>query len=142
MVKKVFVDSNVVISSLISSKGASYLLLNQISNFKFFISNISQNELTKVATRLGIDQAKLKSLLQERFEKVHLKQNLKEIELDYSEYILDPDDAHIVAGAKESKVNFLIIYNTRHFKADKIKQDFNIIVMTSATLLQYLRSVA
>lgn len=141
MVKKIFVDSDVVISSLISSLGASYFLLNQTSNLKFYISNISQKELIEVADRLKIAQGKLKNLLKKRFKKIHLKGDLAEIRLNYSEYTTDLDDTHIVAGAKESKVNFLISYNTRHFKIDKIKQDFNIMVMTPAIFLQYLRSV-
>lgn len=141
MLKKIFVDSDVIISSLISSSGASYFLLNQTSNLKFYISNISHKELVEVVDRLKIAQDKLKNLLKKRFKKINLKDDLAEIKLSYSEYITDPDDTHIVAGAKEAKVNFLISYNTKHFKVDKIKQDFNIVVMTPAIFLQYLRSI-
>lgn len=141
MFKKVFVDSDVIISSLISSLGAAYFLLNQARGLKFFISNISQKELIEVANRLKIDQVKLEKLFQKRFKKVFIKEKLEEIKLNYSEHTIDPDDAHIIAGAKESKVGFLIFYNIRHFKTDKIKKDFNIAVMTPASFLQYLRSI-
>lgn len=140
MPKKIFVDSDVVISSLISSSGAAYFLLNQISNLKFYISNISHKELIKVAERLKINQEKLKNLLQGRFIKVQLKETLVEIKLIYSEYVEDIDDTHVVAGAKEAGANFLVSYNTRHFKVDKTKQDFNIAILTPAMFLQYLRS--
>lgn len=140
MIKKVFVDSDVIISSLISSTGASYFLLNQTSNLEFYISNISEKELTEVADRLEINQDKLQNLLKKRFKEVQIE-DLVKIKLNYSEYTIDLDDIHIVAGAKESKVNFLISYNTRHFKIDRIRQDFNIVVMTPATFLQYLRSI-
>ncbi|MDO8573184.1 MAG: PIN domain-containing protein [Candidatus Daviesbacteria bacterium] len=141
MFKKVFVDSDVIVSSLISSLGAAYFLLNQARGLEFFISNISQKELIGVADRLKIDQAKLEKLFQKRFKKVFIKEKLEEIELNYSEYTIDPDDAHIIAGASKSKASFLISYNIRHFKTDKIKKDFNIAVMTPASFLQYLRSV-
>lgn len=144
MVKKIFIDSDVVISSLISSLGAAYFLLNEAEELESYISNISQKELSEVADRLKISQEKLKDLLKRRFKKIHIKEikeDLAEIKLNYSEYTTDPDDTHIVAGAKEAKVNFLISYNTKHFKVDKIKQDFNIVVMTPAIFLQYLRSI-
>lgn len=142
MSKKVFVDSDVIISSLISSSGAAYFLLNQAHGLKFFISNISQNELLEVAKELKLDQAKLKNLLRKRFEKVPIKEKLAEIKLSCCEYTIDPGDAHIIAGAKESKANFLVSFNVRHFKTDKIKKDFNIAVITPANLLQYLRSIS
>ena len=141
MVKKIFVDSDVVISSLISSSGASYFLLNQAANLECYISNISQKELVEVAKRLKISQDKLKNLLRQRFKKIYIKENLTEIKLGYSEYTIDSDDTHIVAGARQSKANFLISYNTGHFKIDKIKQAFNMTVMTPAVFLQYLRSL-
>lgn len=140
MVKKIFVDSDVVISSLISSAGASYFLLNQTSNLKFYISNISEKELTEVADRLKIDQIRLKNLLQNRFKKIRLEQ-LEEIQVKYSKYAIDPNDIHIIAGAKVAGVSYLISYNTKDFKIDKIKADFNIAVMTPASFLQYLRSI-
>lgn len=140
MIKKVFVDSDVIISSLVSSTGASYFLLNQTSNLEFYISNISQKELIEVADRLKISQNKLQNLLKKRFKEVQIE-DLAKIRLNYSEYTVDLDDIHIVAGARQSKVNFLISYNTRHFKIDRIKQDFNIVVMTPAIFLQYLRSI-
>ena len=116
MSRNVFVDSDVIISSLISSLGAAYFLLNKAAGLKFFISNISQKELTEVAGRLKLDQAKLKDLLRKRFKKVLIKEQLEEIKLNYSGHTIDPDDAHIIAGAAKSKANFLISYNIRHFK--------------------------
>ncbi len=142
MSKKVFVDSDVIISSLISSSGAAYFLLNQARGLEFFISNISQDELMEVAKRLKLEKTKLKNLLGKRFKKVLIKEKLSEIKLSYCGYTVDPDDAHIVAGARESKVNFLISYNIRHFKTDKIKKDLNVAVITPANLLQYLRSIS
>lgn len=126
---KMFVDSDVVISSLISDKGAAYQLLNlNDNNLIRIISNLSQKELKIVMSRLNIDKPlpKLEII------------NIKDIK-KYSAYSLDPNDAHIIAGADQSKSRFLITYNLRHYKIDKIKQDLDIIVTTPGTFLQYLR---
>ena len=141
MALKIFVDSDVVLSSLMSSTGAAYLLLNMTDDLDLFISNISFKELEEVADRLNLKQEKLKSLIDKRFSIVKLKDSGEKIKEQFADYILDQDDAHIVAGAKEAKTQFLVTYNTRHFKTDKLKKDFDIILTTPANLLQYLRSV-
>jgi len=141
MALKVFVDSDVVISSLISSTGAAFLLLNQTTDLELFISNTSKDELEKVVDRLDLSSVLLKQLTQTRFTIINLEKTLEEIKKDFEDYVLDIDDAHIVAGAKKAEVNFLISYNTKHFKVDKIKDDFNIILTTPSNLLQYLRSI-
>ena len=137
---KIFVDSDVVISSIISLVGAAYFLVNS-KNLTLFISNLSFLELKIVTERLNIDKSKLNELIKKRFHTVQLKGELGVLKEKYKDYVTDLNDAHIVAGATKAKVKFLISYNIKHFKVDKIKRDFNIIVTTPAHLLQYLRSI-
>lgn len=137
---KVFVDSDVVISSLLSTKGAAYLLLNNQKS-KFAISNVSKKELEKVTDRLEISQNKLQSLTKRRLKTVKLTKDLTKIKRDFKDYTNDPDDAHIVAGAAEAKAKFLLTYNIRHFNRQKISEDFGITALTPAQYLQYLRSL-
>lgn len=134
---KIFLDSDVVISSLISDKGAAYLLVNQLKVEKF-ISNLSISELKQVFKRLNLDPDNLE-LTTKRFEMVKLKQ-VRIIKKEFEDYVSDLNDSHVVAGAFQARVKFLITYNLRHFKIDKIKEDFNIIVLTPVNFLQYLRS--
>lgn len=141
MALKVFVDSDVAISSLISPTGAAFLLLNQTDDLDLFISNISLKELENVAERLHLEQEKLKTLTATRFSIVHLPDTREEVKTTFSDFVLDRDDSHIVAGATKAEVQFLITYNTRHFKADKVRTDFTIILATPANFLQYLRSL-
>lgn len=136
---EVFVDSDVVVSSLISNKGAAYLLLNKKS-LKCIISNFSILELGIVADRLGIDKAALKRLIKNRLKQVNLKENAQNLKEKFKSYVSDQNDAHIVAGAKNAGVKFLISYNVKDFKTDRIKEDFDIIVTTPANFMQYLRS--
>lgn len=139
---KIFADSDVVISSLISELGAAYYLINRVKNLKLIISNYSKEELNIVCTRLNINKLKLKKLIKGRFEVIKVEKNIKEIKHQFKDYTLDPNDAHIVAGAELSQADFLITYNLKHFKVDKIKKDLGIYILNPANLLQYLRSLS
>lgn len=134
-----FVDSDVVISSLLSTKGASFFLFGQ-TKINLFISSLSFKELKIVVKRLGIEKHKLNALLKRRLKIITLKGTKQEIKEKYQNYVLDQNDAHIIAGAVAAKVKFLLSYNLKHFKSEKIKKDFNIILLTPAGFLQYLRS--
>jgi len=136
-----FIDSDVVISSLLSSKGAAFLLINNTTEFTLYVSNHSKKELDIVVTRLGISINKLNFLLENKLNLVQLKQTVKEAKRDYIKYVTDENDAHIVLGAMETKARFLISYNIRHFNIEKIKIDFDILVMTPGQFLQYIRSL-
>ena len=135
----VFVDSDVIISSLLSEKGASFFLFSQ-TKVDLFISSLSLKELKIVVKRLGIEEHKLDTLIEKRLKVVILEKTKREIEKKYQNYVLDKDDTHIVAGARQAKVKFLLSYNLRHFRKEKIKEDFKIILLTPASFLQYLRS--
>lgn len=136
----VYFDSDVVISSLLSQTGAAYYLLNE-SSITPVVSSVSLDELKKVTSRLDIDQKGLTQLIKKRLKVVSIKQSIASLKLKYSAYVLDIDDAHIVAGAQAAKVDFLLTYNLKHYKTAKLKDDFNIQVLTPALFLQYLRSL-
>lgn len=130
---KVFLDSDVVISSLLSSAGAAYLLVNKKSVVKY-ISNLSVKEIKIVAKRLGIKSPAVNKLIN-HIKIVRLKKD------SGKNYVTDVNDSHIIAGAVTAKVRFLLSYNLKHFKIEKIKRDFNILVYRPAQFLQYLRSL-
>jgi len=138
---KVFVDSDVIISSLLSSSGAAHFLLHNTDAVKPYISNLSLQEIRIVTERGAIDSKKLASLLEGHIEIVQLEYTTETVKAAYNNYVVDVNDAHIVAGANEAKAKFLVSYNTKDFKAEKIKQDFAVILITPAHLLQYLRSI-
>ena len=135
----VFVDSDVVVSSLISHTGAAYLLLTQ-SLIKPIITTLSLQELQRVVVRLNIAPQLLEELVRTHCTVITLEEPMEDLQKQYEHYVFDPFDAHIVAGAKRADVRFLISYNLKHFNIDKIKEDLDIRVMTPGTFLQYLRS--
>lgn len=134
----IFVDSDVVISSLISKTGAAYFF-TQKPNINKFISNISFSEQLEVVKRLKLDREELEKLIKNSFSIIKLE-NIDSIKEQYQKYVFDKNDAHIVAGAVEAKARFLISYNLKDFKIEEIKKDFKIIILTPALFLQYLRS--
>ena len=135
----VFLDSDVIISALISKKGAAFLLVNNKEITKY-ISNISLKEIRIVIKRLKLNLKKFESILV-NFEIIKIGDNLDEIKNKYNKFVTDKNDAHIVCGIEKSKANFLITYNLKHFNKDLIKQNLKIITLTPALFLQYLRSL-
>jgi predicted nucleic acid-binding protein len=137
---KVFVDSDVIISSLISTKGAAYLLLSEQES-NFIISDLSRVELERVVRELNLNQDMLQDLIKKRLKTIKLTTDLEKISKDFQNYTSDVNDIHIVAGAAKAKVRFLLTYNIKHFHRQKIKENLGIIVLTPAQYLQYLRSL-
>ena len=135
-----FIDTDVIISSLISEAGAANFLTRESSVVRFIL-NVSEEEAREVAERLKLDEVELGKQLNKRFSKILLKESLSDIKRKYEKYVLDIDDAHIVAGAEKGKVRFLITYNIKDYRRDKIKEDLGILVMRPAQFLQYLRSL-
>lgn len=138
---KLFIDSDVIISSLLSPSGAAFYLLNKSTIPQLFISNFSQKELLLVIQKLAIPEAKLHTLIKQRLKIITIKENIEQIKKEYVAYVLDHNDAHIVKGAHKAKADFLITYNTKDYRQEIIKQNLDIIVTTPANILQFLRSV-
>lgn len=136
--EKVFIDSDVFISAVISNKGASNLLLtNKWSGYDFVISNISVHEIKIVSNRLNLSSIFVNKLL----KKLEFCDLIDGDLLKYQKYVLDVNDAHVVSGTVTSGSRFLLTYNQKHFKIDLLKDDFSILVMTPAMFLQYYRSI-
>lgn len=138
--KKVFVDSDVVLSSLLSSKGAANFLLNEV-DLKPVISDVSLLEIERGIAKLSLDKNQLKNLVKNRLDLIELKESTKKIKESFENYIFDENDAHIVAGAKKAKAKVILSYNLKHFNRQKIIEDFGITVLTPGQYLQYLRSL-
>ncbi len=136
---RVFIDTDVFISSLLSKKGAAFELLTKQSRLKKYISNYSQKEIFRTAQKLKIEKNKVKKKLQQ-CQQINISQSIKKILQTYISYVNDKNDAHILAGAIKSNSKFLVTYNLRDYKINLIKNDFEIICLKPANLLQILRN--
>lgn len=133
----VFVDTDVIISSVISSRGASRMLIDSLEVVKT-ISNISLVEIKKVSQRLQLSDKSLQATLV-KCECVSIDANNSRSKTRFGKYVVDEDDAHIVAGVVEAKLGILVTFNQKDFKREFLKRDFEIIILSPGEMLQYLR---
>ncbi|MDP2860239.1 MAG: PIN domain-containing protein [bacterium] len=175
----VFIDTDVVISALISSTGAAHLILHENREITAMISQTTLKEILEVSDRLGISTKTVSSLLKKislkkvrtlrrTSEPLYQKSETpaspvcrqagpagrpypsrlggtgtgvnRELFENYDEFVYDQNDRHIVASAHQTKSNFLITYNLRHYNKNKIRAKLNIVVVSPGEFLQYLRS--
>lgn len=136
---RVFVDSDVVVSAIISQTGAAHLIMNDDRVGKF-ISNFSIEELNLVIHRLKLSPATLKLLL-DKAHVIDIKQSKTQVKQRFSGSTNDENDAHVVAGTVVAKAKFLLTYNQKHYNTDQIKNELGITVLTPALFLQYRRSL-
>lgn len=136
---KIFVDSDVIISSLLSEHGASRAVLRQ-KEICAIISNYSIAEIRIVIDRLGIRRESFEELLEQTLSTVTLEDSLEEIRRSKNDCVYDIHDAHIVAGAVYSEADFIATYNRKDYNHGRIKDDFGILICTPGQLLQFLRT--
>jgi predicted nucleic acid-binding protein len=132
---KIFLDADVIISALLSKTGASYEVLKNKKVDKFASLQV-QKEVRGVSKRLN-----LKNKIPSSLKVLKLGLTKKSLLEKYQDYVYDADGSHVVAGAIISKSGFLLTHNIRHFKVDRIKSSFDVLVTTPGSFLQYLRSV-
>ena len=133
----VFLDTDVIISSLLSQSGASYELITY-TKVKKIISTAVKEEVVLVSERHGIEPKKVTALLK-NIKIISINLSREHILKSYSKFVFDNEDSHIVAGAQKSSSNILLTHNTKHYNATKIKNDLDIVVMKPGNFLQYLR---
>ena len=135
----VFLDTDVIISSLLSRTGASYNVINNPKIEKEITSSI-EKEVKEVSKRLNIsEQYTNKTLKKVRVMTIGMTKN--DLMKNYKDYVIDEEDIHVVAGAHKSKSKFLLSHNSRHYKINKIEIDLGILVIKPGNFLQYLRSI-
>ncbi|MBP9690446.1 PIN domain-containing protein [Candidatus Woesebacteria bacterium] len=138
---KVYFDSDCIISSIISQKGAAYLLRERVKNKQIhgYISSISVCEVTKAIPILNLSTQATQYALGE-FEMIQLSSTALSYGKKYVDYVSDVYDGHVVAGAIDAKARFLVTYNAKHFQIERLKRDHNIILLSPGMMVQYLRS--
>ena len=135
---KVFLDTDVIISALLSKTGASFEIIKSPKVDKIVSTGI-EREVAEVAKRLKIDRKDVKRVLKNCQIK-SLSLTKKNIIDKYSSHVFDKEDAHVIAGADLSESKFLLTHNVRHYNADRINNKLRVIVLKPGNFLQYLRS--
>jgi len=136
---QVFLDTDVVISALLSKTGASYELIKNPKIIKV-VSKTVKKEIKEVTKRLNIDSQKTKAVLK-KINATSLNLTKKEVLEEYNKFVFDEKDSHVVAGANRAKSRFLLTHNLKHYRVDKINAKFGILILKPGNFLQYLRSL-
>jgi putative PIN family toxin of toxin-antitoxin system len=136
---QVFLDSDVLISSLLSKTGASFELIYNTKTVKITTNSV-QEEVTEVANKLKITNKKQTEKMLNKLDLIKINLSKSQLTSKYAKFVYDNKDSHVIAGAHKSKSRFLLTYNTRHYNMDLIKNDLGIIVLKPGNFLQYLRS--
>lgn len=137
---RVFLDTNVVISGLLSRTGASAAILD-LSEAEEIMAVVSRQVLVE-ADR--VFTAKFPQLL-ERYRK--FIKNLGPLladdpsmrEVEASKKIIDATDAPILAAAKREGVNYLVTLNTRHFHTEKVRAFLSCPILTPSEFIVAFR---
>ncbi|OGY15795.1 MAG: hypothetical protein A2784_01590 [Candidatus Chisholmbacteria bacterium RIFCSPHIGHO2_01_FULL_48_12] len=137
---QVFLDTDVIISGLLSKTGAAFEIIKHPA-VKKTISKAVKREIVTVTKRLKIRSHKSKALVKD-MSVVALELTKSRLTKDYQRFVSDRQDCHVVAGAKASKSGFLLTHNLKHYQVDKIKTDLGIMVLKPGNFLQYLRSLS
>ena len=119
---KIVIDTNVFISALRSSKGASFRLLSMVGTqkFDFCISVPLILEFEAVAKRntgsLGLDSSDIDDIL----DYLCLAGNKQHIFYLWRPLLKDPKDDMVLEVAVESESHFIVTFNKRDFKGCEI----------------------
>ncbi|MEA5512342.1 putative toxin-antitoxin system toxin component, PIN family [Crocosphaera sp. UHCC 0190] len=134
------IDTNVILSGLLSRKGASYKLL-RILNDKRWQINISTTLIFEYEQTLKRNSQKLGLTLQEInyvINEICSLANHRKIFYLWRPMATDPDDDFLIDLAIESQADFIISYNKKDLKAI---EKFGILVLTPKQFLQLIGEI-
>ena len=139
---RVFLDSSVLISGVISQTGASSAILD-LGEAGEIIIVLSKGVLVETDR---VFEKKFPGLVGEFRGFI---KNLSPIvtadptaqEIREAESVIDKDDAPILAAAKKVNVHYLVSLDTRHFHAPKARQYLRNPIVTPAQFLAEFRNI-
>ncbi len=134
-----FLDTDIIIASLLSEKGASYGIIKNPTIDKI-VSEFIEKETEEVCKRLNIDIKNSENVFKD-MKILSIGSTKPSILKNYKDFVFDENDTHVIAGAHKSKSKFLLTHNIKHFKIDRIKAKLGIITLKPGNFLQYLRSI-
>lgn len=131
---RVFVDSSILITALLSSRGGSFYILTQLKNkFHFQINNYVLDEIFMVLDKKFYLQKELKNylFLLLGLSKIEVLPNPSQISLKRLSKIINKEDAPILATAL-SNSNYLLTLD-KDFLDEKIRNfagENNVLIVT------------
>ncbi|MBT3227245.1 MAG: putative toxin-antitoxin system toxin component, PIN family [Deltaproteobacteria bacterium] len=136
----IVIDTNVIISALRSTKGASFKLLSIIDSdlFEFALSVPLFIEYESFAKRNKDQLGLTESVIDDILDYLAEIGNKREIYFLWRPFLKDPKDDLVLELAVESESDFIISYNKNDFK-NVIK--FGLKVLTPFEFLKFLKVI-
>lgn len=135
----VFLDSSVILSGLASPMGGSAKLLKgRLKKLNLVTSELVLAEVENHLVKLKISLDRYRELHGGRFIRV-VETPPAEVVLRFSSLTLDPNDAHVLAGAALAGADFLISLDKKHILTRKVKKFLSPIkVLSPKQFFRYL----
>lgn len=133
---KVFYDADALFSAFYSKTGAA----SEILKYKSVEFHTSRKCIREAEEALNIKYQKC-------FDKKFLDNFVVQENLGHEEdkskkkYVLDEFDIHVIGSAVTIKTQFLITYNLKHYKIQKIEDELKIIITDPGNFLFYIRNI-
>ena len=137
---QVVIDTNVLLSALLSTKGASYRLLSLVGDSRWQL-NLSvalvleyEDVLKRAETGLKLTHHEIDDVL----DFLCARANLCEIFYLWRPHLRDPQDDFVLELAVESSCNFIVTFNVKDFTGS---EQFGIKAITPQEFLRVLGEI-
>lgn len=138
----IFLDSSALISGVISTTGAAYVLL-ELGEQEEIVLTISEMVIVESERSIAKKSPRNVSALREVIKVANLKivQDPSAEEKAANLYLMaDPDDVPILLAAMKAKVDYLATHNRKHFLDDpKVAENSGLAIGTPGDALAWLR---
>lgn len=124
MVIKIYLDASVIVPAMLSSVGGSAKLIKFIK-LGLVVGITSQNvieEIERNSVKINKSTQEIRQFIQKNLILIRKKISTG----DYAEYknIIDIKDAHVVAGARLTKCDYLVTLDKKHLLKEDIQKRF------------------
>ncbi len=139
---QIVIDTCVLISALLSHRGASFNLLKRLGTGEFEI-NLSASlcfEYESIAKRIAVEKQLLltEKDIEEWVEIMTQSANLWEIYFLTRPFLPDPNDEFLLELAFHANCDFIVTHNLKDFRG--VKDYFGIEVVTPKQFIQFLET--
>lgn len=117
---KVFFDASVIFSGIYSEKGGSHRLLNLVKT-KEIIGITSQTVIEELID--NVDKLPIKKNISQTIKDLNMIviETITEDEIKLVSKIVDPKDAHVLAGAQLAVCQYLVTLDKKHINNSKVR---------------------
>ena len=123
---RVFFDASVIIAALLSPTGGSALILKFIK-ISFIIGITSQTVIEEVLEEKHFLKIKRSKGEIENFitqSRLIIRKTIAVDEITPYQNLIDPEDAHLIAGANLTKCEYLVTLDKKHLLRSDIQENF------------------